>query len=63
MDGRPLLHLLPTHVESIDIAIHRVASGFGFVIIKIAHGRIAGYEVNESIRVLDTLVGRGRKSG
>lgn len=54
-----LLHLRRAHIESIDMAIHRIASGFGFVTIYVAHGRIAKYDVQESIRVIDELTGQG----
>jgi hypothetical protein len=60
LESKPvLLHLRRAHIESIDMAIHRIASGFGFVTVRVVHGRIAGYDVQESIRVIDELVGQG----
>jgi hypothetical protein len=50
-----LLHLRKAHLRSIDMLIHRIESGFGHAQIKVAHGRIAGYDVLETTRVIDEL--------
>lgn len=61
----PLLHLTANHIKAIDMQIHKIVSGFGYVTVKVAHGRIAAFDVLESVRVIDELSGlppRGAKS-
>ncbi len=60
VDGErlPILHLRKEHIRSLDALIHRIESGFGYAQVLIAHGRVAGYEQHETIRVVDQLTGQ-----
>lgn len=57
-DDRPLVNLTARVVDAIDAQMSIVGE-FGYVTLKVAHGRVAGFDTLRSTRVLDDLVGQG----
>lgn len=52
-----LFHLTGRNIHALDAQMTGIE--FGYVTIKIAHGRVAGFDALRSTRVMDDLVGQG----
>ena len=51
-----LMNLTPKMLEAIDLHLHNL--DFGYLTIRVAHSRPAGFDRMETHRVLDDLVGQ-----
>ena len=51
-----LFTVTPKTIEALDV--HMLGLDFGYITVRVAHGRVAGFDVMQTHRVVDDLTGQ-----